>query len=220
MFKEKTFQIALVISILAHGAILYNLPQFNINNSLKKPPETIKIDYQKLQVPKNILTSFTAQKATPLNSSNLDKIYIKNTASAPFFPKDLLSKQRKTLQQKPNFVDKLKSNKKVSVPATETKIKNPTYLNYYQKVREKIRRSAFRNFTKMHSGEVYLTFVILSTGHLQKIKLIEDKTKADNYLKQTAIKSLKESSPFPTFPRELKYPELSFNIIISFEIGD
>jgi len=106
------------------------------------------------------------------------------------------------------------------LPATETKIKNPTYLNYYQTVRETIRRSAFRNFTKMYSGEVYLTFTILSTGILEKINLIEDKCKADDYLKQIALKSLKESSPFPSFPEGLKYPELSFNVIISFEIGD
>ena len=222
MFKEKTFQIALVISILAHTAILYNLPAFN-TNSLKKSLQKIEIAYQELQIlPSNSLQSFKAQKIPPMDNLNLDKMYIKkkDKISPPGFPKDFLSKQRKILHKKPNFVDKLKSSKKVSVPATEAKIKNPTYLTYYQTVREKIRRSAFRNFTKMRSGEVYLTFVILSTGALEKIRLIEDKSVADDYLKQIALKSLKESSPFPAFPKELKYPELSFNVIISFEIGD
>ena len=222
MFKEKTFQIALFISILAHGVILYNLPHFN-KDALKKPLPEIKISYQELQIPKKSLISIKPQKTTR-NKQNSDRIRIKkkNNVSPPQFPKDFFAKGERNSQKKPSLAKKLKFNKKVSLPSisTEAKISNPVYLNYYQKVREKIRRSAFRNFARMRSGEVYLTFVIFSTGTLERIKVKDERSKADNYLKQIAIKSVKECSPFPAFPKGLKYPELSFNVIISFEIGD
>jgi len=33
-----------------------------------------------------------------------------------------------------------------------------------------------------------------------------------------AEKSIFDASPFPAFPKDLDYPELSFNVIISFQI--
>jgi outer membrane biosynthesis protein TonB len=47
---------------------------------------------------------------------------------------------------------------------------------------------------------------------------VEEKSSADVYLTEIALKSVNDASPFPKFPTELDYFQLSFNVIISFEI--
>ena len=103
-------------------------------------------------------------------------------------------------------------------PVDLDKINNPSYVSYYQIVREKIRRAAYQNYTHTDTGEVYVTFVISNDGYLKASRLVEEKTTAAAYLHDIALKSVKEASPFPNFPKELDYPELSFNVVISFEI--
>jgi len=102
------------------------------------------------------------------------------------------------------------------------KITNPKYINYHEVIRSKIKNRAYFyvNDPQFESGEVYLTFVLNSDGHLSRIKIIDEKTRANSYLRSVGLRSIKESSPFPTFPSDLAYPELSFNVIISFEVGE
>ncbi len=98
------------------------------------------------------------------------------------------------------------------------KIDNPSYISYYQTVREKIRRCAYQNYNRNEIGEVYISFIISNDGYIKSVRLINEKTTGNDYLKDTALRSVKDASPFPNFPKELDYPQLSFNIIISFEI--
>jgi len=122
---------------------------------------------------------------------------------------------------KPTFVNSqvLAIKKRIALPAMEmAKINNPSYISYYQIVREKIRRSAYQNYTHNETGEVYVSFIISNDGYIKGERLAEDKTSANDYLKNIALRSIKDASPFPNFPKELDYPQLSFNIIISFEI--
>jgi TonB family protein len=109
--------------------------------------------------------------------------------------------------------------KKITLPAIGmARINNPGYISYYQIVREKIRRSAYQNFTHNETGEVYISFIISNDGMINDVRLVEEKSTANDYLKDIALSSVKDASPFPNFPKELDYPQLSFNIIISFEI--
>ena len=91
-------------------------------------------------------------------------------------------------------------------------------MNYYQLVREKIRRCAYQNYSRTDTGEVYLTFIINSDGSLKDIRLVEEKSSAAGYLKDIALQSVKDASPFPPFSKELDYPKLTFNVVISFAI--
>lgn len=109
--------------------------------------------------------------------------------------------------------------KKITLPAIEmAKINNPSYISYYQIVREKIRRSAYQNYTHNVTGEVYVSFIISNDGYIKDVRLVEERTTVNDYLKNIALRSIRDASPFPGFPKELDYPQLSFNIIISFEI--
>lgn len=111
----------------------------------------------------------------------------------------------------------------VSIPLLDSgKISNPKYLNYHEHIRNKIRSRAYLyvNSPEFDVGEVYLTFVLLADGALKQIKIIEEKTDANSFLRTVGLRSVKESSPFPSFPEDLEYPELSFNVIISFKISE
>ena len=98
------------------------------------------------------------------------------------------------------------------------KINSPSYVQYYQIVREKIRRSAYYNYSRTEIGEVYISFIISSDGVLKETRLVEEKSCSSQYLRDIALRSIKDASPFPNFPKELDYPNLSFNVVISFEI--
>jgi TonB family protein len=122
---------------------------------------------------------------------------------------------------KPSFINSqmLAIKKKITLPQIEmAKIDNPSYISYYQIIREKIRRSAYQNYTHNETGQVYLSFIISNDGYIKDARLAEEKTTANDYLKNIALRSVRDASPFPNFPKELDYPQLSFNIIISFEI--
>jgi TonB family protein len=132
------------------------------------------------------------------------------------------NQNRKVVEfSKPAFINSevMAIKKKITLPAIEmAKINNPSYISYYQIVREKIRRSAYQNYTHNETGDVYVSFIISNDGYIRDVRLVEEKTTANDYLKNVALRSVRDASPFPNFPKELDYPQLSFNIIISFEI--
>jgi len=43
--------------------------------------------------------------------------------------------------------------------------------------------------------------------------VVEGKSAASPYLKEIALKSVRDASPFPNFPKELDYEKLSFNVV-------
>ena len=152
---------------------------------------------------------------TSAGSKNLSN-RLENNSSSP-----VRQSQKSTGFSKPTFMNSqvLAIKKKISLPAIEmAKIDNPSYISYYQIVREKIRRSAYQNYTHNETGEVYISFIISNDGYIKDVRLMEEKTAANDYLKNIALRSIRDASPFPNFPKELDYPQLSFNIIISFEI--
>jgi TonB family protein len=133
---------------------------------------------------------------------------------------DNLAPKRDTFT-KPALIkpDVIAIKKKITLPPVDMqKIDNPSYISYYQIVREKIRRSAYQNYSRSDTGEVYITFVVLSDGTLKNARLVEDRSSVNSYLRSIALSSVKGADPFPDFPKELDYPELSFNVVISFEI--
>ena len=98
------------------------------------------------------------------------------------------------------------------------RINSPSYISYYQIIREKIRRCAYQSYTRQDAGEVYMSFVISLNGELNDLKVVDEKSVRNDYLRSIALQSVKEASPYPAFPKDLEYPQLSFNVIISFEI--
>ncbi len=100
--------------------------------------------------------------------------------------------------------------------------KKATYIGYYRLVREKIRYYADRNYIKEGStsqGEVFLSFTVTSKGELLHIMIMDNRSAKDLLLRDIAINSVRDSSPFPAFPQGMNQYQITYNVIISFELN-
>jgi len=65
-------------------------------------------------------------------------------------------------------------------------------------------------------GDVYVRFVITSSGALKDVSIIEEKSSDEGILKAAAFEAVKNSAPFPVFPENVSVPEISFTCQITF----
>lgn len=229
MFTQNVFFNTLLISALIHGIILFQTPNLDISVKNKKE-EKLEIRY--INTPK-------VEKRMEINNNNskgnsapflklppvITAKDIKNTEQPPAIDRKELFKTSKetakngSLLVKPYFFKpEISVAKKIITFQQVEKSSNPVYMSYYQFVREKIRRCAYENYTRTENGEVYLSFIIYNDGLINEIHVIEGKSRASPYLKEIALKSVRDASPFPDFPKELDYEKLSFNVVVSFEV--
>jgi TonB family protein len=215
MREYRLLQVALLVSFCAHTALIFGSRLFPAVNAPQLEAKT-KVSYVKLN---------DIKKEPPLKL-NRDTALVKRIPP-PFiepnnvYREDETQKLRDASFLKPELAkpDIIAVKKKITLPPVDLgKIDNPSYISYYQIVREKIRRCAYQNYTRSETGEVYVAFVISGDGNLKNARLVEEKSFASEYLKTVAVSSVRDASPFPGFPKELDYPELSFNVVISFEI--
>ena len=232
MYSDKVFRIALLVSVAVHGALLTQTPFFNFLPRGENKRQEVKVSYVRNQPPA-VMPKVALEKKEPAHRLP-SKITLQKVSPPAFVDIGLLSMEKERMSQvgrvaalreiglpKPSVVkpDTIFVKKKITLPPIDLdKNSSPTYLSYYQIVREKIRRASYQNYTRTEEGEVYLSFVVTSTGALTEVRLVEEKTTPNNYLRDTALISIKDASPFPKFPKELDYPQLSFNVVISFEI--
>lgn len=227
MFSNRTLQIAFFMSLATHVVVVAQSPGY-----LFFSPQAVnkKIEINYIKLPKQ--EKLEAKRAVPLKNEPFLKLPerpgLGKRTPPPFVERAVLSKGTgKQLMPKTMLFDRpilikpdiIAIKKKITLPAVGIgKINSPSYLSYYQIVREKIRRAAYRNYNRNETGEVYITFVVSSEGYLKDVRLVEDKSLASTYLKEVASSSVTAASPFPNFPKELDYSQLSFNVVISFEI--
>ena len=227
MFANRTFKLALLVSFAFHTAVMFQNPGYIFFPSTGKS-QKIEVNYIK---PLKAVKTETKKASFSRNEPFLKlpaKISMDKRIPPPFVNREEASKAALQVMPKDPIFDKpagllkpdtIAIKKKITLPAVALeKIVNPSYISYYQVVREKIRRSAYQNYNRNETGEVYITFTISDAGYLKGVRLVEEKSRATPYLKNIALASVKNASPFPRFPKELDYFQLSFNVVISFEI--
>lgn len=228
MLSSRMFQAALIISVIVHGALLIQKPFWHLPSAEQE--KKLKVSYVEEKAhpkPLELHKPSEPLKKEPLFNLDARIAMDKKLPPPPFVEKrDILKEIKPSVAKLPDFIkpsfvgpDVIAVKKKVSLPRIDPdKFDNPAYISYYQIVREKIRRAAYQNYTYSRNGEVYLSFIVASSGALKAIRLVPEKSSADASLQDIALRSIQQASPFPAFPKELDYPQLSFNIIISFEI--
>ena len=230
--EEKIFVYALFISLLAHIGVITKL---SVNNPklVKSVNRDMEFSYTSPKVTEKRKDSSSPQKTSSKKIIQETKIleerrvipnakaFVGNQPNVGFLIKDMakVGSSSQINNKEPDRIDVRPVDRRITVSELKSeKINNPVYLTYYQIVRNRIKEKAYLNYSRTQSGEVFLTFVLTNDGVLKQVKLIEEKTSADEYLKTIGLKSIQESTPFPSFPKDLKYPELSFNVVISFEV--
>lgn len=227
MFTDKVFLITLVVSAGLHIGILLAKTDFAPFNRQSTEQKT-EFLYVK-QAPDKIILPVNRALQRDINGTLPSKVTLDNIPAHSIQKDEMEDLFRQNIEQlhkesqliKPAITkpEGLNIKKKVSLPPVEIdKMANPSYINYYQLVREKIRRAAYHNYIRSETGEVFLSFVISKEGQLKESKLQEEKSAKSGYLKKIALQSIQDALPFPAFPAELDYPQLTFNVIISFEL--
>ncbi|MDD5045312.1 MAG: hypothetical protein PHU91_02810 [Candidatus Omnitrophica bacterium] len=212
MFLDNNFKIALLVSLGIHGIALGIFPIFRSPYLRKNFDKKIEVSYIKAK-PGLTLKRSEGQK----NNMNSLKLPPPTYTKREEIAKENLLKVNKP-EVKISGQDSALIRTRISIPPVSSKeIRNPGYISYYQIIREKIKRAAYRMYSKKETGEIYLSFAVDSGGALEGVRLIEEKSAQNQYLREIALRSIQVASPFPRFPKELDYPQLSFNIIISFE---
>ena len=115
-----------------------------------------------------------------------------------------------------------KEEKKFETVIKEEKddARKAAYISYYRAVREKIKRYADRNYLRnrrLGEGEVFLSFVVASSGELLHVKVASERSVDDPLLRNIGINSIRDASPFSSFPKGMSQYQITFNVIIAFE---
>ena len=227
------FYAGLISSFFVHGAIIGLLSLPNSKTSkFSQSYKSLEVTYQDLKTlnKKKAETVFKELKvAKDLKSSQKVEVLTKKDNMFSAFGEGIrdiskLSGKLLDSQKKTPKITTMDMSRKITLPPMgTTKITNPQYLTYNDDMRATISRNikqrayTYVNHPDFEAGKVYLTFVLASNGMLKQLQIIESKTLANDYLKTVALRSIRESSPFPPFPAGFNYPEFTFNLLISFQ---
>ena len=236
MFTDRLFRNALVISLAIHVVILLQGSRLNfLLPSRKEKTRNIEVHYVKTaKEMQKILTKKPAEGGSGRGLEPFlklpERVALKPAQLPPQVNKEEIFKNNKDWAPQKNislnpvnpvFV-------KPEIAAVKTKItlalsevdksSSPSYVAHSQIVREKIKRSLYQNYSRIETGQVYLSFVLSRDGYLRQVKLVEGKSSPNPYLREIAMRSIQDAAPFPNFPKELDYDQLSFNVVISFEM--
>lgn len=230
---QTRFYCSLAISLLVHAGAIGYLSSSAAGVISRKPLKQIEVTYAALK------TENEPQKNIQFKELNLlkeDKP-IKNVkvlaqksdifSSIGNSIKDISKAARrlsldKTQKKQTYQIAMRDMERKISIPIFKAeKMTNPRYLSYNENIRERIKQHAymFVDHPDFQKGEVYLTFVLDANGTLKQTQIIKERTLANAYLQDVGVRSIEQSNPFPPFPADLSYPELTFNVVISFEVN-
>ena len=223
IFNEDFFYLALIISLSVHLTVAGGSLLIKAKPSTLVKKKKIEVSYRS---PPKEDPQPKLRKDKPVDKpAKEEKLSLHDSLSSVVLVKEHIAKPDalKIYERIPEKVRSFNAaaKKSVSVPALQSeKINNPTYANYYSLVRGRIKQRAYFNYSEYYAGEVYLTFILTNDGSLKEVQILEDKTTGGQYLRTIGLKSVKEATPFPVFPKELHYPELTFNVVISFQVHD
>ena len=233
--EKKLFLTGLLFSFCVHVAVIGLLSLSHSRLSIfSRPFKSLEVTYQRIKPlteKKKELVIKDLKISKSLKPKRKQKVEVLDKKSNMFSIigdriKDIskISGNLLTGQKKNPKISTLDVGRKITLPPMGiTKITNPKYISYNDDMRGMISRNikkrayAYVNHRDFESGKVYLTFVLSSGGTLKQLQIIDSKTSANEYLRNVALKSIKESNPFPPFPIGFDYPEFTFNLLISFQ---
>ncbi len=220
LYSEDLVYLALIISLFVH--LSFGGGSLLIKEETKTVVKKKKMEVQYKSFKGESQPKLKKEKALDKQVKQ-EKVTLTDSLSSVALVKEHIEKPD-ALRVYERIPEKVKSfniaaKKTVSVPILQSeKINNPNYANYYSLVRARIKQRAYFNYSDNYIGEVYLTFILTSDGALKELQILENRTTGGSFLRTIGLKSVKEAAPFPPFPKELRYPELTFNVVISFQV--
>lgn len=213
---DRILRHTLLVSFLGHILIFFPWSGFDIR-SHRRDFKDIEISY--FQIKDKPQEEIKINRPPPAEENNKEET---------FQPKIAEKKQLPPAEKKEAPIELKKEESQAPVLTREEQMvardfaslsREPAFLDYYRAIREKIKVSAHRHKPAFFNpGEVYVFFVLDKQGELRRLKVIDSKSSPDSALRDAAIISVEDASPFPLFPQGINREQISFNIIISFEV--
>ena len=232
--KENKFLIALVFSAVIHILLLCNWPIYRQFFTDRTRPGDIEVTYLKsrelpvakqpepairrsepmpeLSVPQK-LVSVEPPKAAPSAKKSETEAPKKESVVPPPAKKAAAEQISRVVIKQP-IIPRIETTASVdaSVEAGGLRLIPPSYS---QVVRDRIIDNIDTRKTG-GEGDVYVRFVITSSGALKEVNIIDEKSSNDGVLRAAAFQAVKDSAPFPVFPEKVQIPEVVFTCQISF----
>ena len=204
MFNNALFRLAFAVSLCVHFIFL-SAGRFFFDKSPEFKKNEVEITY--------LMTETVKEKMPERIIENLPQKYDlkKKKTVKKYLPK----------KSKPDGIIKKSAEElpvKEEAHLREEGLKQlEDYIQYYELIRGKIKKCVAAKYKNSRfEGSVDVTFVVNRKGDLKKLYLDQKKSTKDPRLVKTALKSIKDASPFPVFPETLDKQELVFSIAIVF----
>ncbi|MFH1062389.1 MAG: TonB family protein [Candidatus Omnitrophota bacterium] len=221
--KNNIFKITLLVSLVLHALILFPMPKFE----KKQNPviEPVYFNYLAVNIPQH-----NTNDIKELNKSNIQQEKNKKIAKKTYRTiksNKSIQKTNNKIKERPEVAEKtpiiepelkkeiLTKSNPVLPKKEEELSKDKYYISYYRLINELLRDSVIypNDFSE---GEIALTFVLNSDGSLENVDVMQDTSYRNNSLRETAKQIVKNASPFPPFPKELRQKQLTFNVVFCF----
>ncbi len=231
---NRSFKYAVIFSIIFHAIAVLNWPFYRHLFSDKSQFKEIEITYLRTQeTPAPKKPEAAVKSSQPqLESAQPARIVSEELPKAgqpkktePAVPKKDISEIKRDeakIENKPTPEQRAKvAIKQPVIPKTETTasvdLKEMRLVppSYAQTVRSRI----IENLNSENSeseGDIFVKFVITSNGGLKDINIEDGKSSKDGSLRRMAFEAVRDSSPFPRFPKDVLASEITFTCQITF----
>ena len=214
---------AFFVSLAIHLVVLFTFNATDFFNLRNNSPQRVEVSLRAKPAapnPSAVLAAKILPKKEPIyQPKEIERKEILKGVlgqKAPKSPENLKIFERSTEKFKG-----LNAVKKVSIPMLDSeKINDPKYEKYKIVIKEAISEIMYRKFSQVQekiAGEVYLTFLITKEGVLKEVKIIEEKSSANESLRRLALEGIRETK-FTPFLKDFEVSEMTFNTQIIFQV--
>jgi len=226
---DRTFKTTLLFSAVLHVFLLFNWPFYrHIFTDWKKPGD-IEITYLKTEVlrekpeppakrsapqPEVSKPARLVEEAKPEEKAKPADAKKEIPKAKPAAPEETAPARKepdraKVVIKEP-VVPRIQATASVDMQGLRLM---PT--SYSQTVRNRIigRLDTMKSGVE---GEVYVRFIVTSDGGLKDIRIVDDKSSSNGFLRSAAFAAVRDAAPFAEFPPGVDLPEIAFTCEISF----
>lgn len=204
MLNDGIIRITFIISLFVHCLFLC-IPKFNFDlykNTKKLDEIIVNIEVEKQQVLPRIEKIGNEKKVTESRKESDPSDYKIIPESQP----------EEIVFENLNHAS-VQETIKVINPDQEAMLRYQDIIK--QKIEEKKEYPASA-ISRGIGGVVYLRFTVISDGHVDKIEIV--KTSGYKVLDQSAVETVKKSSPFPPFPEGIKTSHIQMELRLVYEL--
>ena len=226
MQEDRVIKITFIISLTAHCLFL-GAPGFNSNRRQPENSEkiSVQIEIEKPPLLPKIDVMGEEKKLPPeADPPSVEKKIVKEEKflEPKSQPEEEKIVRELEVQPKEQIEKEIVEQPQPEPPQEIVEVINPqkeAMLRYQDMVKQKIESCRrYPNWAKKQGieGIVYLAFVVLPTGVIKDIKIVQ--SSGFGILDKEAVSTVKRANPFPPIPGEMKVSSLSMEVSILFTL--